>query len=440
MSITVPFALFGFLFFGVFVFSKRSPCTAVLIVLITGYLFLPQAEITINGLPEFNRFSSISYTLLIGALLFDWQRIASFKFNRYDLPMLIWCLTPLLTAISNHLGVYEGISGVEGRLTVWLIPYLLGRFYFSEPESIKQFAIAIISMGLIASIMCWFEIRMYPKLHLWIYGFNPTKTHMYVRLGGIRPVLFLRHGIEVGLMMSFCALTALWTWTSGVISVYRGLPMALVSVFLLVTAIFCRSLGALACLAMGLTVFMCTRIGIPRVAMLVMICLPILYVSTRSTGAWYPEILVEKVKEYDELRARSLESRLDSETQTLVRAWKRPLFGWGGYNRYRVLSEKERIVVVDSLWLITFGKYGLLGLVSLGMILLLPCLLIILKLPKQLWLKPSGAPAVVLAVGVMMYTIDCLMNSMLSPIYHVSAGAVIGYTVNRSNLPEDSVI
>ncbi|HEY9826619.1 MAG TPA: O-antigen ligase domain-containing protein, partial [Stenomitos sp.] len=103
-------------------------------------------------------------------------------------------------------------------------------------------------------------------------------------------------------------------------------------------------------------------------------------------------------------------------------------FGWGGWGRARIRNDYgQDISVTDSLWIITFGNYGVLGLASWVAALLVPVLgFVLFRYPVETWQYPQVVPAAVLAIGLILYIIDCLVNGMVNPIYTLVAGGIGG--------------
>src|SRR2546422_9918187 len=112
MTPLVSLAIFGFVPFALLVFWLLPAPRAVLVVTIGGCLFLPMAGFKVQGLPDLSQVSVVSYGLLLGALLFNLERVLSFRFRLIDLPMLIWCLVPFASSISNDLGLYDATSAI----------------------------------------------------------------------------------------------------------------------------------------------------------------------------------------------------------------------------------------------------------------------------------------------------------------------------------------
>jgi hypothetical protein len=124
----------------------------------------------------------------------------------------------------------------------------------------------------------------------------------------------------------------------------------------------------------------------------------------------------------------SLKFRFDMEEILGDKARLRFLFGWGDSGGNRVYNDYGKdISVTDSLWIITFGTNGAVGLVSLFSSLLLPVIVFCLfRYPARTWSNPKVAPAAVLGVALTMYVFDCVLNAMTNPIFAVIAGGISG--------------
>ncbi|MGB3614603.1 MAG: hypothetical protein WBA10_12490, partial [Elainellaceae cyanobacterium] len=102
-----------------------------------------------------------------------------------------------------------------------------------------------------------------------------------------------------------------------------------------------------------------------------------------------------------------------------------------------VYDDEGRLETVpDSLWIIEYGEKGIVGLASMMSIFLLPPLLVLTwRCPPKLWQKPEYAPLAALSMAVMMYTIDCLLNAMLNPIYILACGGLAGIALHPVAAP-----
>ena len=203
--------LLGYILIGSgLVIALRGP-RGVMAAIILGWIFLPPARgINLPGLPVFTKEFSVAYAVLLGVLISDSGRLLSFRPKLIDLPMLIYILTPLPSSLSNGLGAYDGMSGIYANIFNFGVPYLLGRIYIRTPNDLKAVAIWFIIAGIIISPLALWESRMSPNLNFKLYGYHAAQYRMSIRLGGYRPTIFMRHGLEVGLWLATSGAVALW--------------------------------------------------------------------------------------------------------------------------------------------------------------------------------------------------------------------------------------
>lgn len=392
---------------------------------------MPQAGIPLSGFPNYTRTTAIVLGLVLGVLFFDHGRLSTVRLKRLDLPIIIWCLCPLASSLANSLGIYDGLSGVLSAFINYGIPYFIGRLYFSDRVGMRELAV-----GLVFAVLCYtplilYELRMSPQLHRYVYGFLQIPFHMIWRLGWYRPMVFLRHGLELGLIVAVATITSVWLWQNKSIARIGRLSAGFVSVTLLVVCLLCRALNGYTVLIMGLgTLYFIKSFG-SRVVLVFILLFPPVYVFSRVVMDWHGEQVVQTVWSIDPLRARSLRSRISHEITLVSKALERPLFGWGGWNRNRAEELEKGAMgkrsITDSFWIIVLGQRGLVGLISVSLVLLVPIWLLARHMPAVAWSYPENGPAASLSMALLGFTIDCLANAMISPIFFVIAGALMAY-------------
>lgn len=431
MQITVLLMLIGWPIVSLILFLAMPPRKAVTASLFAGWLVLPQAKIQLTGLPDYTRTTAVVVGIVLGILIFDYGRILSIRLKLFDIPAVVLCLSPFFSSLSNGLGYYDGISAVVTSLTWYGIPYLIGRIYFCDQVGMHKLATGLAIAMLFYIPLILFEIRMSPQFHKHVYGFHQIPYHMMWRLGWYRPMVFLRHGLELGGLLSAATLTAIWLWRTRSASKFGWLPAGFASLALLIVCLLCRALNGYIVLILGLGALYLGTFFKARLVLVLLIMLPQVYVFGRISTNWDAAPLVEVVQLIDQDRARSLQSRISHEITLIDKALQRPLLGWSGYNRNRAddlaAGAMGHRSITDSFWIIIFGKYGLIGLLSTGMVLLLPTALLTRRLPIANWSNPVYAPASALSLVMLGFTIDCLANAMISPIYFLISGALIAY-------------
>jgi hypothetical protein len=446
-------------------FSRLPVQRAVIFSFLAAWLFLPMAAIPISSLPDFTKMSATCYGILLATAIFDFHRFRQFRPHWVDIPLMIWCFCPLFSSLTNGLGPYDGLSSSLNQIVTWGFPYFLGRLYLGSLKGLQQLAVGIVWGGLVYIPLCLIEIRLSPQLHQWLYGFNPQSFEQAIRYGGYRPIVFMQHGLMVGIWMMTATLIAFTLWRAGILqqlltqfakdslgvggdeakgnekkhSKLKTLvrePVwgaAAASVLMLtITFVLIKSTGAYVLLALGIGLFVALQWGRSALPLIAIALLLSGYLIFASTGGLTPGLISQVsatvTRLSDAERSASLVFRLENEAQLSQKARLQPIFGWGGWGRARIFNEYgQDISVTDSLWIINFGNFGFVGLWSWVGAMLLPILgFVLLRYPPTTWGHPQVVPAAVLSIGLMLYAIDCLSNAMVNPIYTLIAGGLAG--------------
>jgi hypothetical protein len=381
------------------------------------------------------------YTVFLAALLFDRARWLAFRPRWFDVPMLLWCLSPLLSSLSNDLGVHDGLVQVLEAVLAWGGPYLIGRVYFPDAERLRELAVGVVLGGVVYVPLCLYESVMGPSLHRMMYGWVQHDLSQSPRWGGFRPFVFLEHGLAVGMWMTVATLLALTLARDGSrpgSQLGRWLGFGA----LLVTAVLCRSALALALGLAGLALLWLARWQRRPLLLAALLGVAPTYIALRTTGAWSGEdleALVARVAGPE--RAASLDFRLRNEAAIMERTRERLWFGWGGWGRadteVDTVFGKHR-TIADGLWILTFGNRGLWGLIALYTALLLPPLRFALRYPPPEWSRPEVALPAAWAVAVTLFAIDGLMNNMANQVVLLAAGglsAIVGAPTRSADAP-----
>jgi hypothetical protein len=375
---------------------------------------------------------------MIGISLYDSQRFKQFKLNWRDAPMLIWCLCPFGSSLSNGLGLYDGFNESLTQTVVWGLPYLVGRLYFNSLGGLKALADGMLKAGLIYVPLCLWEGVMSPNLHLIIYGYyaHSSGISQAVRYGGYRPNVFMQHGLMVGMWMMTVTLTAIWLAIARERKQVWGYSLSLLIPVLIFTVIWCRSTGAYIYFVFGLLVLFTAKWGKTSLLLMALIGVIIYFVYTNVNGTFPSQDVLERLGHiFPAERLESLQFRWDNEALLSEKARRNIWFGWGGWERNRVFEENswgdlKDVSVTDSLWIIIFGKRGMVGLYSLTASLVLPTILFAwTRYPAKLWFHPKVAPAAALCVAMTLFMLDSLINDMYIPIFSLISGAVTGLNI-----------
>ncbi len=428
---------------ALYLFRRFSPRKAVVICFIVAWLFLPQrAGYLLPGLPDYDRISATCYSILLATVLFDSQRLKSFKFSWLDLPMLIWCVCSFITSVDNGLGAYDGVSNVLTKIVRYGIPYFIGRIYLNDLAGLRLLAMGMFISGLVYAPLCWFESFMSPQLHRMVYGYHGIHEFFQsIRLGGYRPNVFMVHGLSVGMWMMAVALMAVWFSQAGILKRFFNIPMKFVIAGLMLTHIIVRSTGAYLYMIFGLAILFSAKKFRTSIPLILLIFSISSYLYLAATGNFTGEQADKIVATAERItgsadRAGSLEFRFDNEEQLVERAQERMIFGWGGWDRNRVFDynwagELVDVSVTDSLWIIAFGMNGVVGLSSVYGSFLLPAFVFTLRYPARTWFHPKVAPAAMITVVIVLYGLDNCLNNQPNPVFTVASGAIAGLLVKQ---------
>lgn len=420
----------------VFYFFTRYPVrTAVIVSFIGGLLFLPQRTFfALPLIPDYKGMIATCYGIGLALIVYDSQGLSKLKLTWIDAPMVIWCICPIASSLTNSLGFYDGFNAVLEQTATWGLPYFLGRLYLSTLSGMRELALNILRGGLIYVPLCLYEGRFSPQLHVKVYGFfaHSSGLRQAMRYGGYRPNVFMEHGLMVGMWMMTVALVCLWLWQAKALNKVWGFSLnGLTWVFLFIL-LWCRSTGAYFYMFYGVLVLFCAKWVKTTLPLLLLIVGMSYYLYSGATGTFDGDSITAMITEkFNEERAQSLGFRFDNEEILAEKARQQMLFGWGGWGRNRVYDYNwegvlEDISVTDSLWIIAFGINGAVGLASLAGSLLLPVFCFSFRYPARLWFKPQVAPAAVLAVCTTLFMLDSVLNNMYNPVFALISGSLSG--------------
>lgn len=429
----VPIALYGWIGVALVFFALLPLRRAVICSYISAWLFLPMASVSLPGLPDYTKGTAAALGTALGFLLTDGRRVAAFRPRWFDVLPALFCLSPILSSLSNDLGFYNGLSGVWSRSIEWGLPYLTGRLYFRDLHALRELVTGIFVGGLVYVPLCLIEIQFSPQLHNWVYGYHQHKFLQTMRYGGFRPMVFMQHGLAVAMWMTTSFIAGFWLWRSGAIRRLWGMPTGWLVAVLLVTTILCKSGNGVALLVLGMTVLhACRRTGLALPLLALALAVPA-YMAGRFTGAIPREPIVEALMSLDAERAGSLNARMRQEDAFSRHTWSRMWLGWGGFMRNFPKDDQGRQLTrgVDSMWVIMVSSGGVVSLSLMTGMLLVPVLTFIARVRTRAWFTPTVIGSALAATIVVLYLIDILVNAMVNPVFLLLAGGLTGVGADR---------
>lgn len=431
-------ALFAWVPLGLFLFRRLSARVALLAIFIGGWAVLPTASYTPSSDPfpywiigsalESNYFITkgtvIGFTGLLAVYLFDRPRFKGFRLTVWDLAMGMWLIAPLLSAIANpdHLG--EGIAGEIYQLLAWGSPYLIGRLYFTDTKSLRLAATAFVVGGLAYVPFCIVELITGPQIYAHLYGYQPYRWTGAARYLGYRPIGLLENGNQLGIWMATATLIAIWLWRRKAATSILGIPIFLAALLLFVITILCQSTGAIILLFALIPFAFIDPRRLSRTVSILLVLGILAFAAVRIANVFsWRELIKRNHVAYEvaiylkEIGKGSFGWRLSQDDRHINTALQEPILGYGQWDWWSGGFQRPW-----SLWLLVFGMYGSVGLVSLEALLLIPAV-------RVVWFPLTRSDIGytnmrhTLSAAVLMTAIDSLLNSsVILPLLLVIGG------------------
>lgn len=433
MNPLVYLTMFGMPLAIVYLFRWLPSTRAFTVSFVAGFLFLPQATFPIPGLPPYSRMAAVTVGVFLGTLLFDIDRIRNFRPSWIDIPLIMWCISPFLASVSNDLGLYDGFREASDHFLSWGAPYFLGRMYLTNYDALRKLAIDIFVGALLYVPFCLYEFRTGPQAHFRVYGFQTASFIDTVRKVGFRPVVFLTTGLMTGVWLMAATLLGGWLLSNGVIRKLWNIPFKWVFGIVTFILILAQSMNAIFSTLIGFGMLYATRWLRTSIPLLILIFAIPTYLYFPATGNFNGDGFVTFVEQtLGPERAFSIKTRFNAEEILVEKARERMVFGWGGWGRNRVIDESGKdAAITDSLWVLTYGTTGLVGLVSFVVTFLLPSLFFTICYPARLWSDRRLAPAAAFAVIVPLYMLDCVLNAMPNAVLMIANGGIANMVLLR---------
>jgi hypothetical protein len=435
--LTVPVALV--------LFSRLSVLRATLVMFLGAMLLLPEKlAFDFPLVPPLDKQTLPMACIVVAVLILAKPALRVARLGTgIDLMVLLVVVASAGTVLTNQDALYYGPKRLPGSTTHDLIsdlinttlrvvfPFLLGRVLFRKGADARELLRAIVIAGALYSLLVLVELKMSPMLHSWVYGYAQHSWLQVKRSGGWRPMVFMSHGLAVGLFISAACIGA-WVLAKERIQVFRQLRPVPLAVYLFVVLALLNSMGALVyAVAFVPLVWWSNK---PRWLMRVSVALMLVVAAYPMLRAfhWFPtDGVVEFFARFNEERAGSLEFRFTEEERLLDKALERPYFGWGGYGRGHIYNQRgENISVIDGAWISIVGGAGIVGFIAYFGLLVLPPILAF----RSFHLIPQTQQRIVAGITLIsaIYTVDLLPNGLFNQLPLFLAGAVMGLTQGRA--------
>lgn len=436
-NLLAQLVLLGYPALVLVLFAALPVRKAIVTALVGGWLFLPTIRLPVVGIPDYDKIVATNCAIALGCLIWSRKELFALRPTWIDLPMILWCISPSLSSLSNGLGYYDAASEGFRQVLVWLVPYLIGKAFFRDSQSLRLLALAFVVGGLVYIPLCLLEIRLSPQLNYWVYGFHQNQFWRNLRMEGYRPVVFMNNGLMVGTWMATATVISFWLWLTGNPRISR-VPWPWIFGSLLVVTILCKALYAIMLMLLSLALLLVARYGKSLTpAILLLLAVPG-YMALRGLQIVPADAIVAQAETiFGADRAQSLGARLAQEDYMILHAMKRPVFGWGGWRRSWPIDPytgEFQIRGLDGLWTIVIGKNGLYGVSLLFLTLLTPVAAVLLGRRARNWGSTQNAAHEVLSISLLIFTCDCLLNGMFNPMFVVIAGGISMYAPSPSKV------
>ena len=419
------------------VFFRRYPIrVALLLNFLGGWAVLPVARfsgepspywILGNGLYTgyfLTKATVTSSAGLLWVLAFDRPTFRGFRLTFWDLPMLVWCIVPFLSAIANPEFFGEGMAGELYQILAWGVPWVLGRIYFSDTASLRLAAKAFVIAGLLYVPVCLFEFAAGPQIYAHLYGYQPYRWVRAERYIGYRPIGLLETGTQLGIWMCSSALIAVWLWLRRTVDRVLGIPTGWAAAILFTTALLCQSGGSMV-LLLGLLPFVfVSRRYFPRVCAILLVFGMLLFAGLRLTNAVSVRALLKRSAVTRSTAAflknigrGSLVTRLEMDERTVDLALEQPILGSNQWDWWRNSGLRP-----SGLWLLAFGMYGIFGLLALEALQIIPIVRVVWFPVARSDIEDLNLRHAFVAVVLMTAIDNLLNNTMILPLLVVMGG------------------
>ena len=364
---------------GTAVFVLLRPATAVALVYISGLIFLPVAHYVPADFVHSSSFTVIptalpgnhlinkswiaALTASFGALLFDYKSMRRFRPAIVDLPMIGWCMWPLIQSFFLSAGPSACVSTLY--LTgVWGLPWLLGRIYFDDTQSRLALFDCITGLSLLLLPIAVTEALGGMRIYEWLYGAHPFADIGAERYAGYRPLAMFEDGNQYGLWMACMAVIAVWRARMKLMGENRIVHI-IVAVLFCLASLGSQSIGAMILMVFGVLTVLLTE----SMRTLQRVLVPVSLAMTIGFCVYISGIVP--------LRAIAKDTVAGQTAMAILKASDRSSFSWRISQDEKVMpTVRENLAIGSGQWdwwrntgtrpwglpLLLIGQFGMIGL------------------------------------------------------------------------------
>lgn len=421
-----------------FLFRVLGPRRATLISVLGGYVFLPFQRMSVIGsLTELQlawKGVTTGLALILGVLLFDRQSLRRFRPSWLDLAMAAFVAYPLVgLAMGGPSASADVLELLIQRTLGLLIPYVMGRLYFSETEGVTLLAAGVVLATLAHAPVIFWEAVMGPEWFAMTIIYR-VPAAIEERLGSWTPQGFMMRRLELSAWSSMAAALAVWLWAGrGWRPKWKFCPSWVPALTLVAAALVNRSVYGYVTLAAGLVMVTLTLGFRTRLFLILLAATLPLYAGLRITGILDTTTLVERTKEVVPGTWRTVAIRLDAEQEKFDLLSPIGLVFGRGHQVWSLKNTEKDLKYPDGLWVQLLWQGGLVGLILHYLsIHLLPIGCALSQPRGRPRREQIGSPAWGLALFSILEMTDSIHNSALVYPMALIAGSLVGLVLGRS--------
>ncbi|RWR29831.1 O-antigen ligase domain-containing protein [Sinirhodobacter populi] len=356
------------------------------------------------------------------------------RINRI-VPMIIGMLmlSSVLTWATNQSALFYGPRYIGGlkpydigsmaiEIFMQVLPFLMARKYLGTREAQTDLLKVLVYCGFAYSFLILWEARMSPQLNVQLYGFFAHSWIQHVRGGAFRPIVFLAHGLLVGIFLAMTILAVAVLARNNVDG--KRKQWLMLCGWLVLCLVLSRNMGATIIILGLVPLILLAPMRLQFLVAAIISGIVLIYPMARGSGLIPTERIVSVIQGINEDRAQSLEFRLNMEDILLEKANERPLSGWGGWGRNRVYNPEtgKDESITDGSWIMVIGVYGWVGYLGYFGLICLPAILSFLRF-RRYGLDTMDAGFLLILAGNL---IDLIPNASMVPVLWLIAGCTWG--------------
>lgn len=337
-----------------------------------------------------------------------------------------YAATVVIPGLNIKDGAYMAITNMFSAY----FPFLVGFTFVRDAKTMRFMARLLMSILAIMAVLMLIELKMSPQLHHWVYGYAAHAGFGQTRRwGGWRPMLFMRHGLAVSLLVYNCGMATIGMSRTGERPMLFGRVLEFKWKYLLwVCFVLLILTKSTASIIYGVLFYPLAAKAKPvwvlRVAM-VLAMMALLYPVARSYELVPTQAIIDGIEDsLGEERAQSMKFRFGNEDLLMNKARDRLTFGWGQYGRqFLYRYDGKQATVPDGYWIIVVGARGLFGFIPAFLILLYP---VFMGLNRYRFVKNKGDLALLSSMTLAQATCvaDLIPNGLLNTYPYFIAGAL----------------